>query len=151
MKNAFLITFLLLGFLLHSQAPQWQYRNTPGQASLRGIAAVSAQQCWVSGNRGSVFRTVDGGQSWQDVSPPGYDSLQFRDIHAWSPREALILSAGLPAVILKTSNGGQSWRETYRNEQTGVFFDAMDFWDGAHGIAFSDAIDEKILMITTRR
>ncbi len=124
--------------------------HTHSKASLRGLHALSAKVCWSSGSTGTVLRTRDGGQSFEMRSPKGYDSLQFRDIHAFSTDTALVLSAGLPAVVLKTTDGGLSWRETYRNEQKGVFFDGMDFWDKKRGMAFSDAPYNKLLIISTR-
>lgn len=97
-----------------------------------------------------MLRTSDGGQSWQNVSPPGYGSLQFRDIESIGANTALVLSAGLPAVILKTTDAGHHWKEVYRNENQGVFFDAMDFWDHRNGMAFSDAPANKLLIIETK-
>ncbi len=145
---SFLI-FLLAFFPLQSQ---WRNLTTNSTASLRGLAAVSKKVCWASGSEGTVLRTTDGGETFRNV-PPSYEkykTLQFRDIHAFDQNSALIISAGLPAVILKTKNGGKTWTETYRNETQGVFFDAMDFWDSKRGMAFSDAPDDKLFIIETK-
>jgi photosystem II stability/assembly factor-like uncharacterized protein len=123
--------------------------NSVSKASFRGINAVDQQVCWFSGSEGTVLRTVNGGLNFEVCSPKGYDSLQFRDIHAFGKDTALILSAGLPAVVLKTTDGGKHWRETYRNEQEGIFFDGMDFWDHQQGLAFSDAPNNKIVVLKT--
>ncbi|WP_417590027.1 WD40/YVTN/BNR-like repeat-containing protein [Owenweeksia hongkongensis] len=122
---------------------------TDSESSLRGLCAVNESICWVSGSEGTVLRTTDEGKTWKNLSPKGYEDLQFRDIHAFGKDTAIILSAGLPAVICKTVNGGKSWKEVYRNEAEGVFFDAMDFWDEQRGMAFSDAPEEHLLIITT--
>ncbi len=144
-----LIALLVTSASLMAQ-PAWENFSIPSKASLRGVAAVSSQVCWVSGSNGSVFRTVNEGASWSDVSPSGYADLQFRDIQAFGTDSALVISAGLPAVILRTTDGGKEWLEVYRNETEGVFFDALDFWNSKHGIAFSNAIENKLLIITTR-
>ena len=118
--------------------------------SLRGLSAVTSNLAWVSGSEGSVFKTTDSGKNWKDVSPKGYSDLQFRDIQAFDENNALVLSAGLPAVICKTTDGGQNWKEVYRNENQRVFFDAMDFWDPQRGMAFSDAPEEHLLILITK-
>ena len=48
----------------------------------RGLDAVSARVAWVGGSAGEVRRTLDGGRSWQIVSPPGSAGLLFRDVEA---------------------------------------------------------------------
>ncbi len=122
---------------------------TGTKSSLRGLCAVSESTCWISGSEGTVLRTIDSGKTWENLSPKGYEDLQFRDIQAFGQDTAIILSAGLPAVICKTVDGGKSWKEVYRNETKGVFFDAMDFWDKQRGMAFSDAPEDHLFIITT--
>ncbi|MEN7547937.1 hypothetical protein AAG747_08455 [Rapidithrix thailandica] len=125
-------------------------QETPTTASLRGLSVVTTSVVWASGSGGTVIRTVDGGTSWQDCSVPGADSLDFRDIEAFNENVAVILSAGLPARVYKTEDGGKSWVLRYENTTQGVFFDAMDFWDNQEGVAFSDPVDGKLLMIRTQ-
>jgi photosystem II stability/assembly factor-like uncharacterized protein len=149
MGNRLFLLFLGLVGSLHAQT--LKSFNTDTDASFRGISAVSEKVCWVSGSTGTVLRTINGGKQFTNVSPPeAYNQIQFRDIQAFGQDTALILSAGLPAVILKTVDGGKSWKETYRNEQAGVFFDGMDFWDNSRGMAFSDAPAYKLLIIQTK-
>lgn len=147
MPKAFVLLLFACSSLLAQ--PQWQMRPVGQDVSLRGLAAVSGDVCWTSGTEGKVFRTSDAGNTWQEVSPKGYEELQFRDIEAFSESSALVISAGLPAVILKTTDAGKSWKEVYRNENDGVFFDAMDFWNSQSGIAFSDAPSRRLLIIRT--
>lgn len=149
MKYLLLPFLLLLNHNLKSQ-DYFETFDVDTKASLRGLSAVSAQVCWASGSEGTVMLTTDGGIHWHNRSPKGYDTLQFRDIQAFNADTAIILSAGLPAVILRTTNGGQNWQKHYDNKTKGVFFDAMDFWDEQHGIAFSDAITDHLLIIQTK-
>lgn len=144
-----LLCFVLLWPMFSFAQQLTPCTHTNSEASLRGIHAVDENTCWFSGSAGTVLRTVNGGMSFEVLSPKGYDRLQFRDIHAFGKDTALILSAGLPAVILKTTNGGISWTETYRNEQTGIFFDGMDFWNTTTGLAFSDAPSNKTIVLKT--
>jgi photosystem II stability/assembly factor-like uncharacterized protein len=148
LKTFTLFYFLFYQALLWSQ-PFVQEFSTNSTASFRGLFAISEKVCWASGTAGTVLKTEDGGMTWNNVSPQGFDTLQFRDIHAFDANRAFILSAGLPAVILKTTNGGRNWRTVYFNDSAGVFFDAIDFWDKSNGIAFSDARQTELLIIQT--
>ncbi len=118
-------------------------------ASLRGLSAVSTEIAWASGSGGRFLRTVDGGETWTSSVVPGAEELDFRDVQGFSADIALLLGAGEPARVYRTEDGGASWTETYANETPGVFFDAMAFWNETDGMAFSDPIDGKLLVIST--
>lgn len=125
-------------------------------ALLIGSHAVGGGVVWASGTAGTVLRTVDGGATWADVSVPGADTLQFRDVHAFGPDVAVVLSIGegTASRIYRTADGGATWRETFVNAEPGGFFDCLDFWpaadpDAARGLAFSDAVDGAFLVIQT--
>ena len=129
--------------------PYWQAQESGVNAGLRGLSAVSDQVAWASGSGGTAIRTTDGGATWQNVSIPGTDTLQFRDIEAFDANTAIVLSAGLPAVIYKTTDGGQNWEQKYFSMVEGTFYDAMDFWNEKEGIAFGDAINGRLLILKT--
>lgn len=131
------------------QSPYWQALESGITARFRGLSAVSDQVAWASGSAGTVIRTIDGGQSWEDVSVPESDTIQFRDIEAFDANTAIILSAGLPAVIYKTTDGGQSWEQKHFSMKEGTFYDALDFWNENEGIAFGDAMDGRLLILRT--
>lgn len=130
-------------------APVLTFLESGCAASLRGLSTAADGTVWVSGSEGTVLRSIDGGASWQDVSVPDWEALDFRDIQAFSAGRALVLSAGSPAVAFRTTDGGSSWRETFRSLEPGVFFDGMAFWDSSNGAAFSDPTAEGFLVITT--
>jgi photosystem II stability/assembly factor-like uncharacterized protein len=127
----------------------WLVRGSGTVASLRGLHVVDADVAWASGSGGTYLRTVDGGTSWLPGTVPGAEDRDFRDIHAWDLKRALLLSAGLPAQIFRTDDGGESWQLTYDNHTPGVFFNAVSFWDENRGIAVGDPIDGRFLVIRT--
>jgi photosystem II stability/assembly factor-like uncharacterized protein len=126
----------------------WEIGPTGSKASFRGISTPSASTVWLCGSQSTVLRSIDGGESWFDCSP-GLGELEIRSIVAHSAIEACIASAGTPAVILTTVDAGQSWKEVYRNDSKSAFFDGMKFWNQRQGIAFSDPIDGKFLIVET--
>jgi len=90
----------------------WTEQESQTTASLRGLSVVNAATAWASGSGGTVLRTTDKGNTWQTIPVTGFENLDFRDVHAFSGTNAIILSAGSPAVILKTADGGTTWRQT---------------------------------------
>lgn len=120
-------------------------------ALLIGISPVDEQVVWVSGTGGTFARTTDGGRTWQAGVVPGADSLQFRDVHAVDAGTAYLLSAGSGEAsrIYKTTDAGRSWTLQFTNTNPDAFFDCMDFWDDASGIAFSDAVDGTFPILVT--
>ncbi|MFN8353500.1 MAG: oxidoreductase [Spirosomataceae bacterium] len=133
--------------------PHWETQKSNTEAHFRAVHAVSRKVCWVSGTKGSFLKTTDGGVHWQLDSVRGAHSLDFRDIHAFDSKTALVMSAGEAekggARIYKTVDGGTSWNLVFETLRKGVFFDAMDFWDEQNGIVFSDSIDGKLFILTT--
>ena len=121
----------------------WHDVATGSTASLRGISAVSANVVWASGSVGTVLRTLDRGATWQAVGPPGTDTLQFRDIEAFGPNKALILSIGngTDSRIYRTTDGGQTWTLVFENTDPNAFYDCMTFFNKKVGLALSDPPD----------
>ncbi|GAB3681161.1 oxidoreductase [Angustibacter aerolatus] len=133
--------------------PSWSDTATPESAArLRGLAPVSSRVAWVSGSLGTVWRTVDGGRHWLDVSPGGdAAALEFRDIEAWDSRNAVIMAAGEgeDSRFYRTSDGGAHWTLTYTNTEPTAFYDCFSFWDKRNGLAMSDPVDGRWRLLRT--
>jgi len=129
----------------------WQSQASGVAGRLRGVSAVSSRVAWASGANGTVLRTTDGGQSWQRRPVPEAEKLDFRDIDAMSDRIAYALSigSGESSRIYKTADGGAHWDLQFANTDPKVFLDAMAFWDADRGIAFSDSVDGRFVILTT--
>lgn len=113
------------------------------QGSLRGLSVVSDKVVWASGSKGTVMLTQNGGKKWKSINPVGYKNKDFRDIHAWNAKEAIVMSAGDSAVFLKTYDGGKTWKKVYANNSQGVFFDAIDFVHNC-GVAIGDPMQVNV-------
>ncbi|MGW6406821.1 WD40/YVTN/BNR-like repeat-containing protein [Streptomyces vinaceus] len=131
----------------------WALKETGKDARFRGLAAVSRSTAWVAGTKGTVLRTVDGGRSWRDVSPPGAvaEGLELRDIEAFDARRAVALSIGEGEAsrVLRTEDGGATWTETFRNPDPRAFYDCLTFFDSRHGLAMSDPVDGRFRILST--
>ncbi|MFD3717966.1 WD40/YVTN/BNR-like repeat-containing protein [Streptomyces sp. NPDC058674] len=134
----------------------WALKETGERAAgsrFRGLAAVSRTTAWAAGSKGVVLRTVDGGRSWRDVSPPGAaaEGLELRDIEAFDARRAVALSIGEGEAsrVLRTEDGGATWTETFRNPDPRAFYDCLTFFDSRHGLAMSDPVDGRFRILST--
>ncbi len=146
----FVFIFLLLMFFSNSNA-QWQKQIVDTKASLRGLSVVSDKIIWASGTGGTVLRSIDGGKNWSIIKVPDAEKLDFRDIEAFDADTAYILSIGTgeSSRIYKTTDGGKSWKLQFKNTNEKAFFDAIAFWDKTHGMAMSDPVNGKFLLIET--
>ena len=143
------ISVLLFVSSLSSAQDVWEAKPTGTDASLRGLCVVSRSVVWVSGTQGTVLRTTDAGSTWTNVSVGSAKELDFRDIHAFNDRQAVVLSAGQPARVYLTNDSGKSWKMTFEHPNEKSFFDALSFWDNKHGIAMSDPVDGRVLLVET--
>jgi photosystem II stability/assembly factor-like uncharacterized protein len=137
-------------FLSILAMPQWTLQSSGVVARLRGVSAVSDRVAWASGSGSTVLRTGDGGATWQKLTVTT-DAVDFRDVDAIDARTAYILSIGNgPASrIYKTDDAGATWTLQFKNEDPKAFYDAMSFWDAAHGIVIGDSIEGQFCILTT--
>ena len=132
-------------------APRWEPQTSGVTARLRGVSAVSDNVAWASGAGGTVLRTADGGATWTKLAVPEADKLDFRDVDAVSETAAYILSIGEGNLsrIFKTTDAGAHWTPQFVNDDPKAFFDAMAFWDAERGLALSDSVDGRFVVIVT--
>jgi photosystem II stability/assembly factor-like uncharacterized protein len=150
-RTAFAVTIAMLvvvGASPRARA-QWIPQPSPTAEELRGLSVVSPAVLWASGTRGTVLRTVDGGAHWTRDTVAGAGSLDLRAIAATSARVAHAMSIADSSAIYRTTDGGVSWSRRWIATRKGTFLDAVRFWDARHGIAMSDPVDGRFLLITT--
>ena len=145
---AVLLCILALANSLKAQTIAVLQEGRP--TSIRGLSVVDDDVAWISGSKGYIAVTRDGGKTWDWQQVKGFEKADFRDIEAFSDKEAVILSSGTPALILKTTDGGANWQLKYHNTDTAYFFDAMDFADKKHGYILGDPINNKFVLMETK-
>jgi len=117
--------------------------------SLRGLSIPSEKVIWASGSKGNIAKSTNGGESFEWIQVKGYEQRDFRAIHAWDEKEAIIIAIAAPAVILKTKNGGVSWYTVYENADTCMFLDAVKFKNDKEGAVIGDPINDTIFLLNT--
>ena len=141
------IAVCVFSFSLHAQTVK--LLNSGSKASLRGLSVVTDKIVWVSGTEGTVGRSVDGGNTWRWTTVKDFEKTDFRDIEAFDSSTAIIMGIADPAYILKTNNGGQNWKVVFKDTTTGMFLDAMEFWNEQSGIVIGDPMGDKIFIART--
>jgi photosystem II stability/assembly factor-like uncharacterized protein len=124
---------------------------SPTTALLQAVAVPSDSVVWLSGHRGTVLRSTDGGWTFTVRPVPGAEQLQFRDIHARDAATAWILSAGNgdQSRIYRTDDGGATWARQFTNPDSAAFYDCLTFFDDRIGVAYSDAVNGRTLILRT--
>jgi photosystem II stability/assembly factor-like uncharacterized protein len=150
LKKTILIT-LLLNICAAEARAQWVAQASGTSVRLRGVSAVSRRVAWVSGASGTYARTVDGGRTWQAGRVPGAAELDFRDVDAFDAETAYLLAIGEGerSRIYKTTDSGRRWTLRFQNRRAAAFYDCMAFWDRRRGLAVSDPVEGRFLVVRT--
>lgn len=146
--------FQLILSLLLSAGPgiSWQLYKLDKEASLRGMAAVDENICWVGGSNSTLAKTMDGGNTWQYYDLVDIADGEFRDIEAFGADTVIVMAAGEGdrSKIFKTTDGGATWRTVLENKFPKGFFNGIAFWNDREGILTGDPVDGKLFIMTTR-
>lgn len=117
---------------------------------LQAISILNYETAWVSGHAATVCRTTDAGHSWQVFQYPIADTLQFRDLHAFSAEQVVLMSAGpgaMSRIFLFTPPA--DWEEVYVMPYGEGFLNTIEFWDDQRGLAFGDSFDSQFFILRT--
>ena len=102
------------------------WRALPGVhgKSVRALAmAPSNSNTLVVGALDGIFRSNDGGQSWQRISPESYTDIRNVESLAIDPQNPDIIYAGTWHLPWKTEDGGATWHSISK----GIAFDSDMF------------------------
>ena len=118
--------------------------------SIRGLSIPESNIIWASGSKGTVAISINSGNNFEWLQVPGYETRDFRSIHAWNEKEAIIVAVAAPAIILKTKDAGKSWYKVYENTDTLMFLDALHFKNSDEGLVVGDPINNTIFLLSTK-
>jgi len=124
--------------------PRLRPQNSGTTNGLIAVWPVNTQVVWACGRNGTFTVTTDGGHTWHAHVVPGAETLQFRDVQAFSDKVAYLLSIGDHPTdfrIYKTEDGGDTWVVQFVNKNPNAFYDAFAFWTQDRGIAHSDSVN----------
>ena len=118
--------------------------------SIRAIVGIDENTAYFAGSRGTVGYTKDGGTSWNIKHITYQDSIipAFRSL-ATNGEDFFTLSIGNPALLYKITENNKT-QLVYTEEDSNVFYDAMQFFDANNGIAIGDPTDNCMSVIITK-
>ncbi len=108
-------------------------------AQLWDVCFVDAQTGWAVGDRGVIWHTRNGGQSWQQQPSPvtcRLNSVFFLDPqHGWAAGGRTVPFTHVPeGIVLVTRDGGASWQQVPR--LLVPTFYRIKFFTSQQGVAF---------------
>lgn len=147
-----LTAFFILCFVSLTFAQTVKVLNShKSDVSFRGLSVVDDFTLWISGSKGTIGFSLNGGKTFNWVNPPGYENRDFRAIEAIDYQTAIAVAIGSPAVILHTTNQGKVWDVVYQDNHPAVFLDAVHFakYNPKLGIVIGDPIDSQPYVLKT--
>lgn len=122
---------------------------TDSLLSIRAIDILDDGNLVFAANNGTFGMYDVQTQKWK-IGNKNYDtlSLQFRAV-AHTATDFFMLSIDNPALLFKTGDDG-SMELVYKEENPGVFYDALKFWNNNEGIGIGDPTDDCLSIIITR-
>mmetsp|Transcript_39463 Transcript_39463/g.156703 ORF Transcript_39463/g.156703 Transcript_39463/m.156703 type:complete len:214 (+) Transcript_39463:175-816(+) len=92
---------------------KWSRVNLPFEGTLFDLSFIPQEPShgWLIGTKGSVFETIDYGQTWmprsfQNLDPEEEINYRFQEI-SFNGSEGWVI--GKPSILLHTRDGGKSW------------------------------------------
>ncbi len=98
----------------------------------------TADATWISGTQSTLIRLAD---KEAQVYPCPIDSLQLRDVHAFSNDHVIALSIGVGNASKVMSWKDGKWSVPFTLDEPEGFLDCMDFWDHRRGVIYGDSFD----------
>lgn len=124
--------------------------DTKTDALIIGLQAFNDSIVWASGTYSTLMKSTNAGKDWKIFTYPNIDSLQFRDVHPISDKEAIVLSAGegkLSQLFYFHEESG--WKKVFQMNHEQGFIDALQFWENGQGLVYGDAIDSLAYILKT--
>lgn len=148
MKRTFLLLFCFL-IIPNLQGQTNAQLADSVKSGFRGLSVVNENVIWMSGQKGLVGNSYNGGKKWNWNRVKGFENSDFRSIYAFDKKNAVVATAGFPAAILFTSDAGKSWTTSFISKDSAMFFDGIDFWDSKHGMIFGDPVNRRMYLSET--
>lgn len=108
------MTFCLL-LLSQTVSAGWVKQKTGSFAWFQGIYFLNENTGWITGSRGTILATKDGGETWQKLKPGTDDLIKnvhfFDEQNGWvlCERDRFQLGQNAPSYLMKTTDGGANW------------------------------------------
>jgi photosystem II stability/assembly factor-like uncharacterized protein len=102
-------------YISHDQGHTWAEAADMHGQSVRALSqAQSNPRVLIAGTLTGVYRTVDKGTHWKEISPPGGSEIHEVESIAIDPYDPEIIYAGTWHLPWKTNDGGAHWNNIHQ-------------------------------------
>ncbi|RMH75915.1 MAG: T9SS C-terminal target domain-containing protein [Calditrichaeota bacterium] len=128
-------------------AAQWQANSVATNRSFFSVSVVDTAVAWAVGASGAIYRTTNGGRTWQQRTPIPTDIFHVHGVNA----DTAFLSARFVgrSRIYRTINGGQIWQTVYADTSSAAFINAVKMFDKLNGYAVGDPVNGQWTLLRT--
>ncbi|WP_264530830.1 VPS10 domain-containing protein [Flavobacterium sp. N502540] len=117
--------------------------------SIRAIS-IDKNKIWYGADNSRFgFYDLDKKEKFEDHIYRDTLNLEFRSI-AQNSNNIFLLSVGNPALLYQVSKKTQKVKLVYKEVNSKVFYDSMQFWNDKEGIAIGDPTEDTFSIIVTR-
>jgi len=134
-----------ISFLLNPDSTNVHSALNLKGVTFRGMSVYKQQVVYCSGTKGVIGISVNKGVDFKFKQIKDYKRSDFRDIHLFDQQNAIVSSAGYPAVVLKTKDAGENWESKFMSSDSAIFIDGFDF-KGKKGVMLADPIKNKFMV-----
>lgn len=83
------------------------------EINLFGVAVMEPHKACVAGDRGRIFRTEDGGESWEEAESPLYDEemMEGSILYSIAYDSGVLYAVGIDGVFVTSEDLGKTWKQ----------------------------------------
>ncbi len=125
------------------QGASWSTTVVGDDAMLASVQFLNEQEGFITGEFGAVYRTGDGGSTWEVLPKIGDDFYPYAAVFADRDRGWV---SGLAGVVMQTTDGGNSWIKRVNEAGAPIYGLALDngtpLGVGINGLLFRASGDQ---------
>lgn len=145
------LTFILITILSFPVAAlEIKVHKIPGKSELRA-SAFNNGIAWVGGNNNTIYKSLNKGKSWVNVSLQEKQQYDIRDIEIINAQTAIAMAAGngRKSALFITHDQGNNWQLLHTNPDEQGFYNSIAFINKDIGYLMGDPITHHFLIRKT--
>ena len=97
-----LILLIILSACSNTKLPVITFHplKTGVDAEIRALHVINENVVWASASKGTVLLSVDGGVNWKVSRIEGEEQNEFRSLHAWDAKRAMVVGIQNPDCFI---------------------------------------------------
>jgi len=147
----YLTIIFSLFFTFSTEALQVKTQHLPISSELRA-SAIQNSVAWVAGSKNVIFKSLDSGKTWINVSLNSNKHYDFRDIEIINKDTVIVMAAGTgeDSALFITSDQGKHWQLLYNNPDDIGFFNSISFINENLGFLMGDPVKQHFTLKRTQ-